>query len=174
MKSFSSVLLYICVACWSASSAADECAFKWDIHQEHALFVGASKPAAAATTAKTAPTIDLSTLYAVKLSSAEDVIYETAPGKKMLTEGTYGGSLAFTVPSSAAYRVALDGPFWIDVVADHKLVATKDFGGPQDCPGGPRKLVEFELKGGTSYLLQISGAAVDHVKVAITPSVPTH
>lgn len=153
-----------------AAPAAEECAFKWDIHEEHALFVGAAKAAAAASAPAAAASLDLNTLYAVKLAPADALSYEVPPGKKMLTDGTFGGTVAFTVTSPGAYRVALDGPFWVDVVADHQLTATKDFGGPQQCPGGPRKLVEYQLKAG-KYLLQISGASVDQVKVTITASV---
>jgi hypothetical protein len=151
-------------------SHAEDCAFKWDIHQEHALFVGTAKPATASTSAAAPTSVTLGALYQIKLWPAESVSYDLPPGKKMLTEGTFAGLVAFHVPATGAYRVALDAPFWIDVVANHQLVGTKDFGGPQNCPGGPRKLVEFNLKADTNYLLQISGASAEQVKVAITPS----
>ena len=154
----------------SSALAADECTFKWDIHKEHALFAGSGTSASAAPAATAAPAIKLDTLYSVKLAPSDSVKYDVPPGKKMLTDGTFGGSLTFKVPATGAYRVSLDGHFWIDVVGEHQLVATKDFGGPHDCPGGPSKLVEFELKQGTTYLLQISAASSQEVKVAVTRS----
>jgi hypothetical protein len=173
MKCFVTVLMTLSGLVLSGQVlAAEECAFKWDIHKEHALFAGSTKPTAAATTAAAAPALSLDTLYAVKLSPADGVKYDVPPGKKMLTDGTFGGSLMFKVPATGTYRVSLDGKFWIDIVGDHQLVATKDFGGPHDCPGGPSKLVEFELKQGAAYLLQISAASTQEVKVSITRSAP--
>jgi hypothetical protein len=168
---FSALVLLFALGA-STVRGAEECTFKWDIHQEHSLFIGTAKPAVASSTAGTAANVDLGALYAVKLASAEGVQYDAAPGKKMLTEGTYGGMLAFKVPKDGTYRVALDGPYWIDVVLDHQLTQSKDFGGPQNCPGGPRKLVAYELKGGATYLLQISGAPSDQAKVSVTAAAP--
>jgi hypothetical protein len=151
-------------------SHAEDCVFKWDIHREQALFAGTAKSAVASTSAAAPTSVTLGTLYQIKLFPAESVSYDLPPGKRMLTEGTFAGLLAFHVPATGAYRVALDGPFWIDVVANHQLVGTKDFGGPQNCHGGPRKLVEFDLNADTNYLLQLSGASAEEVKIAITPS----
>jgi hypothetical protein len=172
MKPALSAWVLLSVLSTGSVRAAEECAFKWDIHQEHSLFVGTAKSAAAGSTAGTATHVDLGALYAVKLASAEGVHYDAAPGKKMLTEGTYGGMLAFKVLKDGTYRVALDGPYWIDVVSDHQLIQSKDFGGPQNCPGGPRKLVAYDLKGGATYLLQISGAPADQAKVSVTAAAP--
>jgi hypothetical protein len=170
MKNFASGIVATACLLGSLVSHAEDCAFKWDIHREHALFAGAAKPATASTSADAPTSMALGALYQIKLSPAESVSYVLPPGKKLLTDGTFAGLIAFHVPASGAYRVALDGPFWIDVVANHQLVGTKDFGGPQNCPGGPRKLVEFDLKTDTNYLLQISAASMEQVKVSITPS----
>jgi hypothetical protein len=158
------------------AAADDGCAsFKWDIHREHALFTGPATPQTAAAGATGAPSLALDRLYEITLTPQDGVTYPVPPGKKMLTDGAFGGTVAFSVPSAGAYRVALDGPFWIDVVGGGQLTPTKDFGGPQHCEGGPRKLVEFELRAGTPYLLQMSAASSAHVKVAITSSSPaTH
>jgi hypothetical protein len=68
---------------------------------------------------------------------------------------------------SGSYRVAVDMPFWIDVVSNGALVAAKDFQGQHGCTA-PHKIVEFELVGTRPFFLQLSNAAADSVRLTIT------
>ncbi len=151
--------------------AADGCdGFRWDIGKERALFAGKATAQKAAAAAGAAPHLDIARLYELQLTSQDQVAFAIPPGKKMLADGAFGGVATFKVPASGFYRVALDVPFWIDVVDDGSIVAAKDFGGPQNCAIPPHKLVEFELTGGKQYLLQFSGQTNQTVHVSVTSS----
>jgi hypothetical protein len=63
--------------------------------------------------------------------------------------------------------VAVDMPFWIDVVSSGALVSAKDFQGQHGC-SAPHKIVEFELIGTRPFFLQLSNAAADSVRLTIT------
>jgi len=87
----------------------------------------------------------------------------------MLTDGAYAGIAVVTVPAPGSYRLAVDIPFWIDVVSEGALVKAKDFQGQQGC-SAPHKIVEFELAGAQPFVVQLSGATADSVRLTITPS----
>jgi hypothetical protein len=148
--------------------AAEPCVdFKWDVSQERALFAGSATPLAAAANAKSAPALLLNHLYELKLSKQEQVSFAVTPGKKSPREGSYGGVATFKIPASGSYRVAIDMPFWIDVVSDGALVAAGDFQGQHGC-GSPHKIVQFDLLGTRPFFLQLSNAAPDSVRLTIT------
>lgn len=150
--------------------AADPCTgFKWDVSKEHVLFSGPSMPLTAGKDAASAPTIATNHLYELKLTPQDQVTFAIPPGKKMLTDGAYAGIAAFTVNTAGAYRVSVDVPFWIDVVAGGKLVATKDFQGQQSCDA-PHKIVEYELTAAQPLALQVSGSTKETVRLTVTPS----
>src|ERR1700761_7820118 len=99
MKYFMSVLIALSGLMLSGHALADaECAFKWDIHKEHALFTGSPKPTSAAAPPAPPRARSLAPLCGGKLAPADSVKYDVPPGKKMLTDGTFGGSLMFKVP----------------------------------------------------------------------------
>ncbi len=99
--------------------------FAWDVHQERALFAGQGQTVQGGTTAAGTPTVGVDHLYTVQLSAQPQVTYVTPPGKVMLADGAFGGMVKFQVPRSGSYRVSLDAPFWIDVVADGKLLGRR-------------------------------------------------
>ena len=152
-----------------APALADEACvdFKWDVSPERALFAGAATPVAAAADAKSAPLLLLNHLYELKLSKQEQVSFAVTPGKKNPREGSYGGLVSFKIPASGSYRVAIDMPFWIDVVADGALVPATDFQGQHGC-SSPHKIVQFDLLGTRPFFLQLSNAAPESVRLTIT------
>ena len=75
--------------------------------------------------------------------------------------------MIFKVPASGSYRVAIDMPFWIDVVSDGALVAANDFQGQHGCRS-PHKIVQFDLRGTRPFVLQLSNAAPDSVNLTVT------
>jgi hypothetical protein len=65
--------------------------------------------------------------------------------------------------------VAIDGPYWIDILSNGSPISAKDFQGQHGC-SAPRKVVEFELSGAQRFVLQVSSADRDNVLLTITPS----
>jgi hypothetical protein len=162
------ILLALLLAGINAAAADESCVdFKWDVTQERALFAGTALPLVAGTDAKSAPVMLLNHLYALQLTPQDKVTFAATPGKKSPSPGSSAGIVTFRLPASGSYRIALDMPFWIDVVANGALVAAKDFQGQHGC-NSPHKIVEFELPSTRPYLLQLSSAAPNGVHVTIT------
>jgi hypothetical protein len=148
------------------SVAADPCArYKWDVTRERALFAAATSPVTAAKDGRSPPSIATDHAYRVQLAPAGQVVLPTSPGKPS-SEGSYSGVLRLTVPISGSYRVAVDQPMWIDVVADTHLVPATDYEGQHGCEA-PRKIVQFALEAGKPLTLQLSGASADAVRITI-------
>jgi hypothetical protein len=163
-----SMLLATAFAAAMPASADETCVdFKWDVSQERALFAGTASLLNGGADAKTAPALQLNHLYELKLSKQDQVSFAVTPGKRSPREGSYGGLVTFKIPSSGSYRVAIDMPFWIDVVQDGALVAAVDFQGQHGC-SSPHKIVQFDLLGTRPFLLQLSNAAPDSVRLTIT------
>jgi hypothetical protein len=149
------------------SVAADPCArYKWDVAQERALFAATPAPAAAAKDGQSPPRISTDRAYRVQLAPAGEVVFPVAPGKAFPAEGSYSGFVAFSVPVAGSYRVAVDQPLWIDVVADSRLVPPSDYEGQHGCDA-PRKIVQFPLEAKKKLILQLSGAGEESVRVTI-------
>ena len=163
-----SMLLALLLGTLSATAWAEDCVdFKWDVAQERALFATPATPLSAGMEAKSAPTVLLNHLYALKLMPQDQVTFAATPGKKTPKEGANAGIVTFKLPASGSYRIAIDMPFWIDVVSNGALVAAKDFQGQHGC-SAPHKIVEFELAGTRPLFLQLSDAAPDSVRLTIT------
>lgn len=157
----------------SSAAWADGCeGFKWNLAREYALYAAGPSHEKSGTDTRSAPALKTDTLYELALTPQADVQFALQPGKKMLTDGTFGGIVSFTVPASGDYRIGIDVPFWMDVISEGKLVMSKDFGGPQGCAKPPHKLVQFELSGGKTYLLQFSGQTLPAVHVSIVKAEP--
>jgi hypothetical protein len=153
----------------AAPALADESCvdFKWDVARERALFAGSATPLSAGADTKSAPELQLNHLYTLKLSKQEQVSFAVTPGKKSPREGSYGGLVTFKIPASGSYRVAIDMPFWIDVVSNGALVAATDFQGQHGC-SSPHKIVQFDLLGTRPFFLQLSNAAPESVSLTVT------
>jgi hypothetical protein len=152
--------------------AADPCAgVKWNVGREHALFGGPAISVTAGKDAASAPAIANARLYEITLALQDQVMFALPPGKRKLTDGASAGLATFKVDAPGTYRVSVDVPLWIDVIAGGSLVTTKDFQGLPGCDS-PHKIVEFELPAGRSLLLQLSGSSKRVVHLTITPSLP--
>jgi hypothetical protein len=153
-----------------AVAADDPCgAFKWNVAAERAVFSQKPQATAAGRNASSAPELKTKTLYELSLAPQEAVKFVAPPRKKGLPDGAFAGVVHLRVPTSGSYRVALDQGFWIDVVIHEKLIESTDFTGAHDCTA-PRKIVQYDLPAGEDLVLQLSGAAKDHVRVAVTPA----
>ncbi len=165
---YCSMVLATAFAAAAPALADESCVdFKWDVTQERALFAGAATPLAAGADPKSAPALLLNHLYELRLSKQEQVNFAAAPGKRSARAGSYAGLVAFKIPASGSYRVAVDMPFWIDVVSNGALVPADDFQGQRGC-SSPHKIVQFELLGTRPFFLQLSNAAPESVRLTIT------
>ena len=168
---------WLLVTSGPALAADDPCAaFKWNVAAERAVFSQKAQSASAGRDAPSAPAMKTKTLYELALAPQESVKFVIKPGKKALPDGAFAGVMHFRVPTTGAYRVALDQGLWVDVVSHEALVESTDFTGAHDC-SAPRKIVQYNLPAGEDLVLQLSGAAKDHARVAITtapPATPAH
>lgn len=160
--------MLLCVLRVSAKEACE--GFKWDISREHALFVGKAERASAGQSVQGAPLLQLDRLYELALLPQDSVRFAAGPSKKMLADGASGGLIRFRVPKAGRYRVALDVPFWIDIVAADRVVPSLDFSGSPGCDK-PRKLVVYELPAERELTLQFSGLTEDKLRFTLTPVV---
>ena len=171
MRAPSILLILLCLNIAAPLARADDACtdFKWDVSKERALFAKTATPVKAGTDAKTAPTLLPDTLYQLQLAPQAAVHFATDPGRKSHAESDHGGIAAFKVPSSGAYRVAVEVPLWIDVASGGTLLQPSDFQGQHDC-SAPHKIVEFELPAGEPLSLQLSSSAAESVRLTITSS----
>jgi hypothetical protein len=165
-----SIFLSLIFGAVTPALADDTCRdFKWDVSAERALFAGTATPLASGTDLKSAPTVVPNHFYQLRLKPQDTVTFAAAPGKKASPTGAYAGLANVKISQPGSYRFALDSPFWIDVVSNGTLLAAQDFQGQHDC-AAPHKIVEFDLVGSQSLVLQLSGAVSDSVRLTITPT----
>jgi hypothetical protein len=147
--------------------AADPCSsFTWDVRDERTLFASAASPAAAGVDSASAPLLDTGHLYVLQLQPASRVRFAATPGRKAPAGGPYAGLASVRIAAPGAYRISVNAPFWIDVVADGGLMAAKGFQGAAGCDA-PHKIVSFDFPVARQVTLQFSGAA-NSVRVSIT------
>jgi hypothetical protein len=153
-----------------AAPADDACVdFKWDVSKERALFAGTPMALTTGKDAKSAPVVAPNRLYKLRLLARDQVTFSASPAKKPESSTAYAGLAALKISMPGSYRIAVDLPFWIDVVSNGSLVAAKDFQGQHGCRA-PHKIVEFELVGLRPFVLQFSSATNDSVLLTVTPS----
>ena len=146
--------------------AADACSgFTWNVGDERTLFASAASPAPAGADSASAPILAPGRLYVLQLQPVSRVKFLAAPGRKT-PEGAYAGLATLQIAAPGAYRISVNAPFWIDVVADGGLMAAKGFQGAAGCDA-PHKIVAFDFPVARQVTLQFSGAA-SSVRVSIT------
>jgi hypothetical protein len=164
-----SLLLVLALAGAIPAVADDACTdFKWDVGKERQLFAGPATAVQAGADLKSAPAVVPNRFYRMQLQPQAEVAFVAGPGKKKAADGGYAGLATLKIPAEGGFRVSIDMPFWIDVVANGVLLPAKDFQGQHDC-SAPHKIVEFELVGAQPFVLQFSGAATNSIGVTVTP-----
>lgn len=156
-------------AAWAdpAPRAVDPCGtFKWDVRHERALFAGQAQPLAAGKTAATAPAVTPDHLYEVRLRERAEVAFALPPARAHTPTG-YAGLVTLRLSAAGMYRVALDQPFWVDVVARGVSIQSSDFEGRGGCTA-PHKIVEFSLPANTPLTLQFSGGTSPTLRLSVT------
>jgi hypothetical protein len=164
---FASLTVLLCLAGTQAFADDDPCSgFKWDVSKERALFASTAVATAAGKDAASAPAVTSNRLYQLQLLPTSQVSFAVPPGKTSPLEGTYAGEVTLSIPAPGSYRVSIDLPLWIDVVAGGKLLSPTDYEGLHSC-NAPRKIVEFALDGKQPLILQLSGAGQTTVRLTI-------
>jgi hypothetical protein len=165
------ILLAIAFAGTAArSQAEDVCTdFKWDVARERALFGEPATSLKGGTDLKGAPEVVPNRLYQLQLTPQDRVSFAAAPGNTVHAAGAFAGLASLRVPGPGSYRVSIDSPAWIDVVANGSLVQPRDYQGQHGCKA-PRKIVEFDLVGAQPFVLQLSSSSPDIIRLTITAS----
>jgi hypothetical protein len=145
--------------------------FKWDVSKERALFAGPPSSLTAGKDPKSAPVVVPNRLYALRLTPQDQVAFALAPGRKAASPPAYAGLATLKISAPGSYRIAVDLPFWIDVVSNGALLQPTDFQGQHSC-SAPHKIVEFELTGSQPFVLQFSNAVKDSVLITVTRTPP--
>jgi hypothetical protein len=162
------VLLVLGLAAGSALAQEDPCAkFSWNIEHERALFATAPEAVAAGRDAATTPLLVPERLYQLQLAPQDHVALALPPGKQPKPDGAYAGMARLRLQQPGTYRVSVDQPLWIDVVADGKMIESADFQGRPGCLA-PHKIVQYSLAAGRDLLLQLSGAVSPGARLTIT------
>jgi hypothetical protein len=145
--------------------------FKWDVSKERALFAGTPSSLTAGKDPKSAPVVVPNRLYALRLTPQDQVAFAVAPARKTATPPAYAGLATLKIDAPGSYRIAVDLPFWIDVVSNGTLQQPTDFQGQHSC-SAPHKIVVFELAGTRPFVLQLSNAVKDNVLITVTRTPP--
>jgi hypothetical protein len=169
------VVVAVAVAPQSAIADQDDpcVGFSWNVARERALFAAAPQSIAAGRELKSTPLLTPDRLYELQLGEQGQVTMPLAPGRKSVGDAGYDGHARYAglarlqLPRAGSYRISLDQPAWIDVLADGKLLDSSGFQGRPGCLA-PHKIVQFALPAGPQLVLQFSAASVPRLRVSIT------
>lgn len=170
-RALASVALTLIIVGSNGASAQDMpagcAAFKWPLDNERKAFEAAGLETVATGAARGAWKEQA---FALALQPDTNVAYVLPPAKKKKETDAKrsGGIVTFAAPEKGGtYQVTLSGEAWIDLVQEGSALEAADHSGVKDCPG-LRKSVRFAV-GEAPVTLQISGAPVESIKVAIRP-----
>lgn len=138
----------------------------WDMGSEISTFKSTAENVPAGGSVASLPPLEIGVLYVLKLRPQNEVSYLQISNKKSLVQAPLGGLTSFTVVGAAAYRITVDSPLWIDLVGPDGTIAPSAYTGWHDCRLF-RKSVEYTLQAGQSYVLQLSEATPQLVRVVI-------
>jgi hypothetical protein len=154
-----------------ATEPADPCAgFSWDVTRERARFLEAPQKVTAGASPAETPAITPDRLYELALLQQSQVHFAVTPGRTRSTQGR-AGLATLSVSTAGVYRIALDQPVWVDVIAQGASIASSDFQGRPGCHA-PHKIVEFALPAATPLTLQFSSSDAAAVRFAVLRAPP--
>jgi len=106
---------------------------------------------------------------AVKLRPFSEVAFAKQPERHPKTPESFGATIEVAAPSQAGrYQITLSDEAWIDVLQGGAFLKSAAFSGRKGCPLA-RKSVRFDI-GPAPFTVQISGAPIDHINLAISPA----
>jgi hypothetical protein len=154
------------------AGADEDCVdFKWDVSRERILFAGAPAELTAGKDRTSAPLIVPNRLYRLRLKAQDTVTFAVSPGKQLTGTPAFAGLATLKITAPGSYRIAVDVPFWIDVVSKGALLRPTDYQGQHSC-SPPHKIVVFDLAGAKPFTLQFSNAVLDKVLLTVTLAPP--
>lgn len=152
-------LIVMLVAAPASFASAADCVSKWPVSREQALF--AQAPAA-----EPGGTLSVGSAVSLNLKPVDQVGFAVAPTRKPAA-GTFGASMGIAITKDEVVQVTSSDEAWIDVIQNGKGGHVAGFTSAKGCPG-VRKSVRFDVTGGEA-ILQISGAHVEKLTVAVLP-----
>jgi hypothetical protein len=162
------LLALLAVATTATATEQDPCAaFSWNVSHERELFAASARTGATGTNPAAAPLLDSDRLYELQLNALEQVQFVVQPGKSKGGNGPYAGLARLRLSKAGLWRIALDQPAWIDVIANGQVIASSDYQGRSGCHA-PHKIVQFELPAKQELLIQLSGTPEKQVRLTIT------
>jgi hypothetical protein len=167
------MLLALLLGSLALPAGADEdCVdFKWDVSRERILFAGAPAELTAGKDRASAPLIVPNRLYRLRLKTQDTVAFAVSPGKQLTGTPAFAGLATLKIAAPGSYRIAVDVPFWIDVVSNGALLRPTDYQGQHSCRP-PHKIVVFDLAAAKPFTLQFSNAVMDKVLLTVTLAPP--
>lgn len=114
------------------------------------------------------PAVEVVQHYAATLYPQGEVKFTVEPSRVMLADGSFAGHVGFSVPVTGRYRIGLTSESWVDVLIDGDYLDAAAFAGRVGCKP-LRKLVDYQLEAGKSYVLMLSGGSQEVMGVAIRP-----
>jgi hypothetical protein len=114
------------------------------------------------------PELEVARHYAATLHPQGDANFVVEPSRVMLADGAFAGHMAFSVPVSGRYRIALTSESWVDVLEGGDYLDAEAFAGRIGCKP-LRKLVDYKLETSKSYVLMLSGGPAEVLGLAIGP-----
>ncbi|HEY1726647.1 MAG TPA: hypothetical protein VGF89_14590 [Steroidobacteraceae bacterium] len=165
------VLAVALAASQSASPAdADPCTgFSWDMTRVRTLFASAPQSLQAGRDAQQAPPLSIARLYELQLAPQTQTHPALPPGKHSDDQHSFAGLARLQLEHAGNYRISLDRPGWIDVVAGSAAIDSSGFQGRPGC-SAPHKSVQFALPAHQALLLQFSAVSDSQLRVTITPA----
>jgi hypothetical protein len=141
----------------------------WDMRNEIAAFKSTAENVPAAATQVNLAPLEAGVLYVVKLRPQTEVHYLATADRKSLVHSPLGGLVALVVPTDGEYRITVDSPLWMDVVGPHGALAPSSYTGWHECRLF-RKSIEYALTAADPWVLQISEATPELVRVVVEPA----
>ncbi len=168
-----SVLLALLLGAAALPAGADDSCvdFRWDVSRERILFAAAPVELTAGKNRATAPLIVPDHLYRLRLNAQDTVAFAVPPGKQLTGTAAFAGLARLKIAAPGSYRIAVDVPFWIDVVSNGALVRPTDYQAQQAC-SPPHKIVVFDLAGAKPFTLQFSNAVMERILLTVTRAPP--
>lgn len=145
-----------------AQPAQDCQSFAWPLERERAWFSAPNLPAVAS-----GAKAELRAL-ALKLRPMAEVEFAETPERAPRSPATFGATIDMAAPKPGLYQITLSDEAWIDVVQAGARLKSSAHSSSKGC-SGLRKSVRFEL-GPEPFVVQISGASVDRLNLAIAPA----
>jgi len=152
------------------ANADDPCAkFSWDARHERTLSGEVPQLLAAGKAPASSSAVSPDRLYRLQLIPQSQVSFAAPPGKRPSSDGAYAGLATLSLDKPGSYRISLDQPAWVDVVANGAVIDARDFQGRRGC-NAPHKIVAFELPAGTRLTLQFSASTSAALLMAVSRS----